>query len=79
VQKKIGLAFGFKPFTRINYSIQNISRTSIDSMENLYEGSGGLSQIFIGLGKKWKHISLGFNTGYEWGKKNIKYQSGFLK
>ena len=40
-----------------------------DSLHTLYEGNGGLNQAFIGLGKRWKRFSIGFNAGYEWGSK----------
>ena len=44
-----GLAFGLRPLTKVSYSIQSI--TSIpagDSLINIYEGTGGSYQAFIG-------------------------------
>ncbi len=76
--RNAGLVFGLKPATRINYSVQNVQRTSIDSMESLYEGSGSLNQVFIGLGKRWGNLSIGFNGGYEFGKKDISTKIIFL-
>ena len=61
--KGLGLAFGLKPLSRINYSVSNLSRMAGDSLHTLYEGSGGLNQAFVGIGKKWKNLSIGFNTG----------------
>ncbi len=74
-----GLAFGFKPLTRINYSVQAIQKTSVDSLQTLFQGTGGLTQAFIGIGKTfWPDLpakpskftlALGFNAGYEFGRK----------
>jgi len=70
ISKGLGGALGIRPFSRINYSIIQSTRISaIDSAQYLYEGEGGLNQAFIGLGKRWGNLSLGFNTGYMFGKK----------
>lgn len=74
-KKGAALVFGLRPCTRINYSVDEggkINYDSIgisDSIHTLYEGNGGLNQAFIGLAKRWKHFSIGFNAGYEWGSK----------
>jgi hypothetical protein len=85
-----GLVFGLRPATRINYSIKGASQISYDSLgikdsvDNFYEGNGGLNQVFFGLGKTWKNkykpnnsLSLGFNAGYEWGTKFISTKTSF--
>lgn len=77
-KRNVGLVFGLKPATRINYSVQNIERTSIDSMRTLYEGKGGMNQVFAGIGKKIGNLSIGFNGGYEWGRKQIGTKINFL-
>lgn len=71
VSKKhnIGLAFGLRPITNISYSIQDAKRAGGDSMLYLYEGSGGLYQAFLGLGKRWGGLRIGINTGYMFGSK----------
>jgi hypothetical protein len=79
-----GLVFGIRPYTRINYSVRDGSRISYDSLgttdsvQQVYEGNGGLNQVFAGLGKTWRSkknplnaIAIGFNGGYEWGQKFI--------
>ena len=71
--KKIGMAFGLRPLSQISYSVnEGKSLSNGDSLYNNYIGQGGLNQAFIGFGKSWKHISLGFNTGYNFGKKEIE-------
>jgi hypothetical protein len=74
----IGMAFGLRPLSRINYSVQNLARVVNDSLQTLYEGSGGLNQAFIGFGKRWKTFSLGFNTGYNFGRKEISTRKNFI-
>jgi hypothetical protein len=62
--------FGLKPISKINYKIQNASSNSIDSIQTLYEGSGGVNEAFIGTALKLKNFSIGFNTGYLFGEKS---------
>lgn len=69
-KKGIGAAIGFRPVTRINYSVIDSRRIPADSIENLYEGTGGLNQVYIGLAKRWDNgLSIGFNAGYGFGRK----------
>ncbi len=73
-----GMAFGLKPVSNINYSIENRARTAGDSLLTNYQGSGGLNQFFVGFSKKWKSLSAGFNTGYNFGRKEISTRKLFL-
>jgi hypothetical protein len=76
--KKIGMAFGLRPLTQINYSLNEMKLLSTgDTLYNNYMGQGGLNQAYIGFGKSWKHISVGFNTGYNFGKKKIENIKSF--
>jgi hypothetical protein len=76
--KKIGMAFGLRPISQINYSIVEPKLLSSgDSLYNNYIGQGGLNQAYIGFGKAWKNFSIGFNTGYNFGKKNIENIKSF--
>ena len=76
--KGLGLAFGLRPLSRISYSVVNLSRAAGDSLRTLYDGSGGLNQFFVGIGKKWKDLSIGFNTGYNFGRKEIETKKTFI-
>lgn len=72
-EKKIGFAFGLKPLTSIHYSVNELSNINAnDTVLNNYKGDGGLNQVFIGVGKAWKYLSVGFNTGYNFGRKDIE-------
>lgn len=66
----LGLAFGLRPLSKIAYSIQDFKRIGLDSMMYVYEGDGGLYQAFVGIGKRWGGLRIGFNTGYMFGHKN---------
>jgi len=72
-EHKMGFAFGLQPITSINYSVNEyLKLSSGDSIYNNYKGDGGLNQLFIGFGKAWKYASLGINTGYNFGRKDIE-------
>jgi hypothetical protein len=73
------MAMGLKPLTRINYKIESSSRAvGIDSINTLYEGSGGVSQANFSTGIKIKNFSFGITTGYSFGNRNISTQKRFV-
>jgi hypothetical protein len=81
--KKIGFAFGLRPLTQINYSVNDFtpytSSTSIvDSIYTNYKGEGGINQVFLGVGKSWKYLSIGMNTGYNLGRRKIDVVKALL-
>ena len=81
--KKIGFAFGLRPLTQINYSVNDYtpytsSASIVDSIYTNYKGEGGINQVFLGLGKSWKNLSLGMNTGYNLGRKKIDVVKALL-
>lgn len=74
-----GMSFGLRPISRINYKIESNSRLSgIDSLNTLYEGSGGITQANISTGYKIKNLSLGLSTGLSFGSKNYSTQLNFI-
>jgi hypothetical protein len=78
--KKIGFAFGLRPLTQINYSVNEYqySENFGDSIYTNYKGEGGINQVFLGLGKSWKYLSIGMNTGYNLGRKKIDVVKAIL-
>ena len=77
-KKNIGLAFGLRPISKINYSIIDSRRVDgIDSLSSLYEGNGGLYQGFMGIGKRWGGLSLGINGAYNFGTKETTTRTIF--
>lgn len=71
-KKNIGMAVGIRPITRVSYSIEENKRLPADSMAYIYQGDGGLYQGFIGIGKRWGNLNIGFNTGFQFGRKESK-------
>lgn len=69
VRNKMGLAFGFIPYSGIGYEIQ--SSSTIDSsnvLSTTYKGTGGYNRYFIGTGLKLTpKLSLGINASYLFG------------
>lgn len=69
VRNKMGLAFGFIPYSGIGYDIE--SRETIDSSNTLttnYTGAGGYNRYFIGTGLKLsRNLALGLNASYLFG------------
>ncbi|CAN5296048.1 membrane protein [soil metagenome] len=62
--------FGLKPYSKINYKIEQFSRIpGIDSSATQYEGTGGINQAFFGTALKIRNFSIGINAGYLFGTK----------
>ncbi len=73
------MSFGLKPVSKINYKIEKNERLSgIDSLNTLYEGTGGANQVFIGTGLRYNKFSLGINAGYMFGSKDYSTILTFL-
>ena len=84
---KVGASFGIIPYSNIGYSFYKsewIGEHSADYFsgiednyyQNTYTGSGGFSQVFIGMGWEFvKGLSVGFNMSYFWGKYEKKVTS----
>ncbi|MEO6915102.1 MAG: hypothetical protein ABI151_05125 [Chitinophagaceae bacterium] len=78
-KRNLGMIFGLRPITRINYKIGESSRLSgIDSISTLYKGTGGTYQVYTGLGKSFGKLSVGFNAGYMFGNKDYSSKRAFI-
>ena len=68
---KFGGAFGLTSLSKQNYSFSYFKTLSDGSLvEDIYEGDGGLSKLFLGLGAAYKKISFGANGHYIFGRLN---------
>lgn len=76
LRKNLGIGFGFRPFSTINYAYTTTGKEAIrdeitgELIRNNtdYSGSGGLNQAFVGLG--WSPVSnfsIGANVSILWG------------
>lgn len=69
--KHFGVSFGLIPYTNVGYSYS--SSTTLDNSSstvsyNTYSGSGGLHQVYLGLGwSPFKGFSVGVNGSYLYG------------
>ena len=67
----VGISFGIVPFTNVGYSYsftEYVSSMKTSTYTNKYNGSGGLREIYLGVGwEPFKGFSLGVNVGYLWG------------
>jgi hypothetical protein len=74
-----GVSFGLRPVTRINYKIEKNARlNNIDSLNTLYEGSGGITQANVSTGIKIKNFSFGLSSGYGFGNKDYSTKLEFI-
>lgn len=79
LHKNWGMVFGLRPVTRIQYKISANARLSnIDSVQTVYEGSGGLNEAYMGMGYKIGEFSFGANWGYAFGNRNITTKLFFI-
>ena len=49
--KRFGLAFGLKPYSRRGYDFNSSTVINGDSLLYFYSGTGGVNEVFLGLGK----------------------------
>lgn len=79
--KHLGLSFGIVPFTNVGYnysSSQSINEDNSVSYQNTYTGSGGLHQVYVGLGYQlFKGFSIGVNGSYLWGDITRNVQNAY--
>lgn len=78
VEKDLGIGFmlGMEPYSTVNYSIENSVDDTFGQYTELFEGSGGISKIFIGISYVLPgEIPFGITFDYYTG--NIKYNSYF--
>ncbi len=69
ISKRMAFAAGIKPYSLVGYNIRdNDIDPLIGSISYLYEGSGGLNQLFMGSAiNPVGNLSLGFNASYVFG------------
>jgi hypothetical protein len=67
INKHFGIAFGFRPNSRVYYNLVDTPNTNIGKTAREYSGSGSTDFAFLGLGAKFGKFSLGVNGGYMFG------------
>ena len=69
IKRWLSIGFGLKPFSAMGYKIKDrVAADQVGHMNFLYEGSGGINQVFIGTAiKPFKGFSVGLNASYLFG------------
>ena len=74
LNKRMGMAMGFLPYSNVGYNMNQVNSINKDEYGNViesyhnYQGSGGLQQVFAGLGLKvFNNLSIGANFSYLYG------------
>lgn len=69
VKRWWGVGVGLKPFSAVGYKVLNTTENAeIGTVNYLYEGTGGINQVFVGNAfKPFKGFSVGFNASYLFG------------
>lgn len=65
----VGVSFGVLPFSSVGYDYKtSLKSDAAGTLTETYTGSGGLHQLFLGVGAKViGPLSVGVNAGYLWG------------
>ena len=75
-----GIGIGYMPYSNVGYSIEDKKYLlgTIGTYPVLYEGSGGVSQIYWANSVRlFKNFSLGVNLSYLWGNLKVTESSSF--
>jgi len=72
VTGKLKASFGLMPYSATGYKMtDNQIDTVFSNYSNIYEGSGGTNQFYVGASYKiTKYLSIGLNVGYLFGTMN---------
>lgn len=69
--RHVGMAFGVLPLSNIgyDYNVEETMKNSSSTATVNYAGSGGLHQVFLGIGWRiFRPLSIGVNGSYLWGE-----------
>lgn len=67
--KYFGFAFGLMPQSAVGYRLRDVDNPDDITMGDLYEGSGGINQVFFSVGfSPVKNLSLGAAIHYNFGQ-----------
>ena len=68
VSRKSAISFGVLPYSDLGYSYKNSVKIDTMSVDQLYQGEGGLSKAYFGYGRRFgDHLSIGGNVEYIFG------------
>ncbi len=68
VTKRSALSFGLLPYSDLGYTYRSSVKIDTMSVDQLYEGEGGLSKAYLGYGYRFgDHLRIGANLEYIFG------------
>lgn len=69
LSSKSAVSFGIMPYSSVGYRFSSPGKIDTIAINNVYSGDGDISKAYLGYGIQFgKHISLGFNANYLFGK-----------
>lgn len=73
-----GMALGIQPFSSVGYNVGASEEVdSVGTVRYNYQGSGGVSELFMAHGFRIKNLNLGFSLGYLFGNIQHTYRDSF--
>ena len=68
VTRRSALSFGILPYSDLGYNYRNTVKVDTTTLDQLYEGEGGLSKAYLGYGYRFgDHLRIGGNIEYIFG------------
>ncbi|WP_240615334.1 OmpP1/FadL family transporter [Pedobacter paludis] len=68
VTRRSALSFGILPYSDLGYSYRNTVKVDTMSVDQIYQGEGGLSKAYLGYGYRFgDHLRIGGNLEYIFG------------
>ncbi|GGH14439.1 OmpP1/FadL family transporter [Pedobacter zeae] len=68
VNRRSALSFGILPYSDLGYSYKNTTKVDTTTLNQLYEGEGGLSKAYLGYAYRFgDHLKIGGNLEYIFG------------
>jgi len=68
VTRRSALSFGILPYSDLGYNYRNTVKVDTTTLNQLYEGEGGLSKAYLGYGYRFgDHLRIGGNIEYIFG------------
>ncbi|MCX2494177.1 hypothetical protein OQX63_11890 [Pedobacter sp. PF22-3] len=68
VNRRSALSFGILPYSDLGYNYRNTVKVDTTTLNQLYEGEGGLSKAYLGYGYRFgDHLRIGGNLEYIFG------------
>lgn len=78
VKKWWGMSVGLNPYSSVGYKAgMSEEMDSIGTVDYMYEGNGGVNELYWGNGFAYKNFSAGFNLSYLFGRSNYIARDSF--